>query len=424
MIDKAKNWEKIELSDEFYKHECKRIFEEYPEEMERVMGYDKCELENDFLGFLHVYGTVEVPRDFTVIDLGCSQAVQAQYFEHCERYISVDDDCPIEARFRQNNAEHYACSIQDFIRTELPKLIENGLDLGKTFAVCSYVPDEEARELVAATFPFCRVVYCDKILKESKPPVLNYLSCLNLLEACVREDLLAVDPNNKDNILVWAKEGGLRGREGWQSRNAHDIAQELLHDGEGQRFLMTELAKNEYKFFASDFVSEFQTKFYPIYDDEFYENVRPRRVFVSGSHSIGKLPEDAELFLRECMDNGDKILVGDCPVGVDATVQHFLAMQDYKNVEVYSSGEPRHLETVDFRGNPLPWKVNKLDVPKELTGRDYYTFKDIKMTEECDKALTVWDGKSKGTKNNINRLKEQGKECAVCKFSWTLEIEK
>jgi hypothetical protein len=31
------------------------------------------------------------------------------------------------------------------------------------------------------------------------------------------------------------------------------------------------------------------------------------------------------------------------------------------------------------------------------------------MTLDCDQALMVWDGKSKGTAENIRRIKEMGK---------------
>ena len=248
MIDKSKNWENLNMTDKeiklFNAKEIKRIFEEYPTQLDAVFKYKQCEYTSDFLGFLHVYGTVDVPNDFTVIDFGCNQAVQAQYFKDCEKYIGIDNDLPVSARFRQDNAEYYDCTIQEFIGETFHQLKKNGLDIYKTFAVCSYVPDDEAQRLVADTFPFARVVYCNDIICERKPPVLNNFNCIKLLESCVKNGLIQQDPNNKNNILVYcgASEDGTF-KEGWYSCNLLSQAVELCNDGEGQRFLMTELAK-------------------------------------------------------------------------------------------------------------------------------------------------------------------------------------
>ena len=154
------------FDDNWYRDECRRVFAEHGEEMRRLNEWEYSELEWDFLGFFHEYASVDVPEDFTVIDLGSYMAIQADYFKHCAGYIGVDIAVPVEYRFRQDNATQYQQSIQDFIRETLPTL---GLDMNKVFAICSYVPDKEAQYLVADTFQYHKVVYCDEIISERLP---------------------------------------------------------------------------------------------------------------------------------------------------------------------------------------------------------------------------------------------------------------
>lgn len=47
-------------------------------------------------------------------------------------------------------------SIQTFIRDVFPTL---GYNLDKVFAICSYVPDGNARKMVRKFFPYCLVYY-------------------------------------------------------------------------------------------------------------------------------------------------------------------------------------------------------------------------------------------------------------------------
>ena len=66
------------------------------------------------------------------------------------------------------------------------------------------------------------------------------------------------------------------------------------------------------------------------------------RVFISGSKSISKLPEEVKSLLDTFIATDAEILVGDC-YGVDAAVQMYLDSKGYSNVIVYCSGEtPRN----------------------------------------------------------------------------------
>ncbi len=127
------------------------------------------------------------------------------------------------------------------------------------------------------------------------------------------------------------------------------------------------------------------------------------KIFISGSKSISKLPELAKIFIDQFIENNDEILVGDC-YGVDAAVQMYLDSKGYSNVIVYCSGEtPRNNFVTGAKVRSCA------EAAKGLTGRAFQYVKDIQMAQDCDQALMVWDGKSKGTAENIRRIKEMGK---------------
>lgn len=124
------------------------------------------------------------------------------------------------------------------------------------------------------------------------------------------------------------------------------------------------------------------------------------KVFISGSKSISALSEEVKSLLDEHIALGTEFLVGDC-YGVDAAVQMYLDSKGYRNVTIYCSGETP-------RNNFAPSaKVRSCaEAAKGLTGSTFQYVKDIQMTQDCDQALMVWDGKSKGTGENIRRIKE------------------
>ena len=120
------------------KEELTRVF--------RTSTTASAELDPTFLGFEDVYKAVStfVQKDKMIIDLGCSYAAQAFYFTDFLGYIGVD--CGIE---------FYKMRIQDFCNM----VVEKNWNLQNVFAVCSYVPDKEARKIVKKTFPYCLVYY-------------------------------------------------------------------------------------------------------------------------------------------------------------------------------------------------------------------------------------------------------------------------
>lgn len=150
------------LLTEWYKTESLNILASIGiEEAKRLFAFDECEVERDFLGFLENYKDIaeSFPKDFTVIDIGCYMAFQADYFKDFNRYIGVEPYTPLEYTLNQPNAEYYGQTAQRFIAETLPELIEDGLDLDKTVAICSAVPDETAKILVVRAFKYFRVAY-------------------------------------------------------------------------------------------------------------------------------------------------------------------------------------------------------------------------------------------------------------------------
>lgn len=159
--DKANN----ELVTEWYKTENKNIIASIgSKEARRLFAYEECEADADFFAFLENYKDLSeiLPIDFTIIDIGSCMSLQADYYKNFKRYIGVEPWVPLEFRLRQPNAEYYEQTAQRFIAETLPQLITAGLDLNKTFAVCSAVPDKEVKALVAKTFKYFRVAYPGK----------------------------------------------------------------------------------------------------------------------------------------------------------------------------------------------------------------------------------------------------------------------
>lgn len=141
------------------------------EESNRLFSYEHCELELSFVAFIQNYENLKesIPKDFAIIDIGSYQSFQADYFKDHERYIGVEPAVPLEFRLRQDNAKYYEQSAQQFVMKTLPKLIEEGFELNKTFVICSAVPDEEVQNLVIKTFPYHRVAYPAQKTIESFP---------------------------------------------------------------------------------------------------------------------------------------------------------------------------------------------------------------------------------------------------------------
>ena len=112
--------------------------------------------------------------------------------------------------------------------------------------------------------------------------------------------------------------------------------------------------------------------------------------------------------IRERLDDfvrrGCTFFVGDAN-GADKAVQKHLADRGYKNVVVYCANE--------CRNNIGGWETRQVSVPTGTTGFAYYAAKDLAMAEDAKCGVMLWDGKSKGTLNNVQNLIGRGKKTLV-----------
>lgn len=117
-----------------------------------------------------------------------------------------------------------------------------------------------------------------------------------------------------------------------------------------------------------------------------------KKVFVSGSRYYN----NKEIIKKELLKyKNDLIIVGDC-YGVDYEVMKVCKELNIKCV-IFYIGNCRN--NVGF---------------KSIKVKGYnYIDKDIMMSKLCDEGLVFWNGNSKGSKNNIDRLKRMNKEVKI-----------
>ena len=128
------------------------------------------------------------------------------------------------------------------------------------------------------------------------------------------------------------------------------------------------------------------------------------KVFIGGSISIKALDDNIIARLEGIINKNLTVLIGDA-YGADKEVQQYFASHKYKAVTVYACNNRA-------RNNVGAWNISNIQA-NGLYGRELYTQKDIAMTNDCDIAFMIWDGKSVGTLNNIKRLRSQNKRCIV-----------
>ena len=130
-----------------------------------------------------------------------------------------------------------------------------------------------------------------------------------------------------------------------------------------------------------------------------------KKVFISGSMSIKKLDELVRNSLEKIIALNLQVLVGDA-YGVDKLVQEYFYNQNYYNVTIYTIFDiPRNLVSNKF----LIKKINT----NGLKGRKAQEKKDETMTFESNYSFVIWDGKSKGSFNNILRAFENNKKLKI-----------
>lgn len=140
-------------------------------------------------------------------------------------------------------------------------------------------------------------------------------------------------------------------------------------------------------------------------------------LFISGSSKTQdktspyyqrKLPKPVRQEIKRSMKAKETIIVGDAP-GIDRQAQHYLKRKRYKNVEIYGPGIK-----VRYSAN-AKWKTHPInDKDHEPFSSEWLAKKDIAMTNRATKGLAViLNEGSKATRNNVQRLRDQGKSSFV-----------
>jgi hypothetical protein len=128
-------------------------------------------------------------------------------------------------------------------------------------------------------------------------------------------------------------------------------------------------------------------------------------VFVAGSRQISRLPPEVKVRIDTMVEKGCQILVGDAN-GADKAIQRYLAGKAYPNVLV-------HCMEGHCRNNVQNWPVRQVAAPGGARGFAFYSVKDLAMADAADYGLMLWDGKSKGTINNVVNLSRRNKPVVV-----------
>jgi len=131
------------------------------------------------------------------------------------------------------------------------------------------------------------------------------------------------------------------------------------------------------------------------------------KVFISGSISIKKLPQEVIDSIEKIIENNIRILVGDAD-GIDSLIQNFCLSKNYTNLTVYSiSAIPRYKASNEFDFKHI---FPDVEIKKERARQQE---KDKAMTLESEFSFVVWDTKSKGSYVNIIRALENNKKIKI-----------
>ena len=128
------------------------------------------------------------------------------------------------------------------------------------------------------------------------------------------------------------------------------------------------------------------------------------KVFIGGSQSITKLTATVAARIDKIVEGDFTVLISDAS-GVDACVQKYLAEKAYANALVFCTGV--------CRNNVGGWKTIVVSANAGERGFDFYALKDREMAREADHGFMMWEGKSKGTLNNVLNLLSENKSALV-----------
>lgn len=133
-------------------------------------------------------------------------------------------------------------------------------------------------------------------------------------------------------------------------------------------------------------------------------------VFIAGSRRIARLGKPVLERLENIAINGHSVVVGDAN-GVDKAVQKYFSDTGYQKIKVYVSGS-------SCRNNLGGWTVISIPLLGGKRGFESYSARDLAMAKDGDVGFFIWDGKSKGTANNISNMLNMSKSSLVFAAPW------
>jgi hypothetical protein len=128
-------------------------------------------------------------------------------------------------------------------------------------------------------------------------------------------------------------------------------------------------------------------------------------VFIGGSRSLTRLNDTIRSRVDNILRQHFTVIIGDAN-GADRAIQSYVAAKGYRHVIVYCMGDR-------CRNNVGEWPVKQVSTHHQKKDFTYYATKDEEMAQAASYGFMIWDGKSKGTLNNILNLLRQQKKVLV-----------
>jgi hypothetical protein len=129
------------------------------------------------------------------------------------------------------------------------------------------------------------------------------------------------------------------------------------------------------------------------------------KVFFGGSRKLSRLNHAITERADNIVAKGFEVLIGDAN-GADKAMQKYLAERGYQNVIVFC------MDGI-CRNNIGGWHTKVVTSKSEKKDFSYFAAKDKEMSEQADYGFMLWDGRSKGTLNNIINLLQRNKYVLV-----------
>lgn len=128
-------------------------------------------------------------------------------------------------------------------------------------------------------------------------------------------------------------------------------------------------------------------------------------VFIGGSRSLTRLNDTIRSRVDNILRQHFTVVIGDAN-GADRAIQSYVAAKGYRHVIVYCMGDR-------CRNNVGEWPVKQVSAHRQKKDFAYYATKDEEMAQAASHGFMIWDGRSKGTLNNILNLLRQQKKVLV-----------